>query len=419
MNKIAIILVFVVIYFLIDYYVYQGIKTLFEGSSNLAKQIFFYVYWGIFTLTLAGFLIYNFANSDQFSWTLRVFMMVGVFVNLISKLVICVFLFLDDIIRFFQWVFNKISSDSPDMANPEQTGQGISRSDFLVKTAVVAGSIPFIATSYGIISGAHDYRIRRQQVILPNLPKSFDGIKLAQISDIHSGSFFNKKAVRGGVEMLLKEKPDMVFFTGDLVNNKAEELNDYVDIFSKVKAPLGVYSTLGNHDYGDYVNWESVEAKRKNLQKLIRGHKQMGWDILMNENRSITQNGDKIAILGVENWGARGFTQQGDLGKAYKGSEDAAVKLLLSHDPSHWEAKVRPDFRDIDISFAGHTHGFQFGVEIGDWKWSPAQYMYKQWAGLYQQENQYLYVNRGYGFLAFPGRIGMPPEITIMELKSA
>ena len=414
MSKIVLILAFGIIFFLIDLYVYQGVKFLLQGANPLTKRIIFCLYWGVFVLTNAGFLTYHFADSDQFSWSIRVFMMVGIFVNFLSKVVFALFLMLDDIIRFVKWSSGLVSNPKS-VETPE--GLGITRSDFLVKTALVAGSVPILVAGYGILSGAHDYRVRRHKVFLPNLPASFDGIKIAQISDIHSGSFFNKTAVKGGVEMLLKEKPDMIFFTGDLVNNKATELNDYFDVFSKIKAPLGVYSTLGNHDYGDYVDWDSPEAKRANLNLLIEGHRQMGWDILMNEHRFIEQNGDKLAIIGVENWGGGGFAKHGDLDKAYKGSADAAVKLLLSHDPSHWDAKVRPQYKDIDISFAGHTHGFQFGIELGDFKWSPAQYRYKQWAGLYQQEQQYLYVNRGFGFLAFPGRVGMPPEITVMELK--
>jgi hypothetical protein len=272
---------------------------------------------------------------------------------------------------------------------------------------------------YGILSGAHDYRIRRQTVFLPKLPASFDGMRVAQLSDIHSGSFFNKTAVRGGVEMLLAEKPDIIFFTGDLVNDRAEEVKEYQDIFSEVKAPLGVYSTLGNHDYGDYFDWPSAEAKRRNLQDLIKVHKQMGWDILMNENRLLKQGSDQLAVLGIENWGTRGFAKYGRLDLAHQGTEEAAVKLLLSHDPSHWDAQVRPYYPDIDLMFAGHTHGMQFGIEVGNFQWSPVQYFYKQWAGLYQEDDQYLYVNRGYGYLVFPGRIGMPPEITILELKKA
>ena len=298
-------------------------------------------------------------------------------------------------------------------------GEAIPRSEFLSKAALVAAALPFGAFTYGIISGAHDYRIKRLTVKLPNLPASFDGISIGQISDIHSGSFFNKTAVRGGVEMLMKEKPDVVFFTGDLVNNQSTEVKDYLDIFNKVKAPLGVYSVTGNHDYGDYHRWESADAKAQNFQDLIRAHHELGFDLLLNEHRWLEENGDKIAILGNENWGAGRFSKYGKLDRAYAGTEEASVKLLLSHDPSHWDAQVRTDYKDIDMMFAGHTHGFQFGVEIGGFKWSPSQYVYKQWAGLYSAGNQHLYVNRGFGFIGYPGRVGIPPELTIVTLKRA
>ena len=270
-----------------------------------------------------------------------------------------------------------------------------------------------------LFPGAHDYRVRRQTVKLPNLPASFDGLKIAQLSDIHSGSFFNKKAVRGGVEMVLAEKPDVIFFTGDLVNNEASEVMEYIDVFNKLKAPLGVYSITGNHDYGDYHRWASAEAKQKNFNDLKEAHRLLGFDLLMNQHRFLESGGEKIAIIGIENWGGRGFAKYGKLDEAYRGTEEASVKLLLSHDPSHWDAQVRPLYHDIDLMFAGHTHGFQFGVELGNFKWSPSQYAYKQWAGLYQEGSQYLYVNRGFGYLGYPGRIGMPPELTIIELKRA
>ena len=298
-------------------------------------------------------------------------------------------------------------------------GEAITRSEFLTKAALVATAVPFGAMAYGVISGAHDYRVRRLTVKLPNLPKSFDGIRIGQVSDIHSGSFWNKTAVKGGVEQMLAEKPDLMFFTGDLVNNESSEIRDYFDIFNKLKAPLGVYSVTGNHDYGDYYNWASADAKRENFERLVAAHREMGYDILMNENRILEQGGEKIAILGIENWGAGRWTKYGKIDEAHAGTEEASVKLLLSHDPSHWDAQVRPKYKDIDLSFAGHTHGFQFGIEVPGFKWSPSQYAYKQWAGLYQEGNQYLYVNRGFGYLGYPGRIGMPPELTILELKRA
>jgi predicted MPP superfamily phosphohydrolase len=284
-----------------------------------------------------------------------------------------------------------------------------------MKLALGFSAIPLVGMTYGIFSGAHDYRVRKHKVKLPNLPDSFEGLKILQISDIHAGSFFNKEAVMRGIQMINDQKPDIIFFTGDLVNNSAEEMTEYIEVFNKISAPFGVFSTLGNHDYGDYIAWDSPESKKANLEKLKQIHQQMGWQLLMNEHKYIEKNGEKIAIIGVENWSAKPqFPKKGKLKEAYKDA-NAPVKLLLSHDPTHWDAEVRK-YPDIDIMFAGHTHGAQFGLEWGDIKWSPVKYVYKQWAGLHQEAQQYLYVNRGFGYLGFPGRIGIFPEITVMTL---
>jgi predicted MPP superfamily phosphohydrolase len=347
----------------------------------------------------------------------RSFIIVGLFINYFSKLFGVLFLLIDDVYRLGQWAFQKFSSGTT--PKPGISGETISRTEFLSKAALVSVSIPAVTMSFGIISGAHNYRIRKKILKFSNLPRSFDGIRVAQLSDIHSGSFYNKRAVRHGIEMLMNEKPDIVFFTGDLVNDEAKEMNEYVDVFNKINAPLGIYSTLGNHDYGDYRRWPTKEAKVKNLEDLKGVHKMMGWDLLLNENREIKVNGEHLSVIGVENWGAGRFSKYGDLEKAYKGTDDSPFKILLSHDPSHWDAQIRKDYADIDLTLAGHTHGFQFGIEVGDFKWSPSQYIYKQWAGLYQEENQFLYVNRGFGYIGYPGRIGILPEITILELKSA
>lgn len=292
-----------------------------------------------------------------------------------------------------------------------------SRSDFIKKSAIVAGGIPVATMTFGIISGAHDYRVRRREVFFKNLPKNFDGLRIAQLSDIHTGSFFNKTAVKGGVDMLLNEKPDIAFFTGDLVNNESKEAKDYLDIFKKVQAPLGTYAIMGNHDYGDYKSWPSQKAKQKDIQNLHEMHQYMGWDLLLNENRHLSVDGESIAILGCENWGSGRFSKYGDMKATYTGAENSPFKILLSHDPSHWDAQIRTEYHEVDLTLSGHTHGFQFGIEIGDFRWSPVQYRYKQWADLYQEDDQYLYVNRGYGYIGYPGRIGILPEITVLELK--
>lgn len=408
-------IVFTILFLLVDYYLFQAVVTVSKDWTPIWKNVFRYGFWVPTVLCVFALGWWVFGDPYKVGSGIRTWIMTAMFVTYFSKLFGVVVMFIDDIQRGARWVASLFTGGESD-ALP---GKSIPRSEFLAKTALIAASVPFGAMAYGILSGAHDYRVKRLTVKLPNLPRAFDGLKIGHVSDIHSGSFFNKTAVKGGVEMLLNEKPDIIFFTGDLVNNQSSEVKDYVNIFDKFKAPLGVYSVTGNHDYGDYHRWESVAEKRNNFKDLMEAHRIMGFKLLMNENHIIEQGGEKLAILGNENWGGGRFTKYGKLNEAHGGTEEAAVKLLLSHDPSHWDAQVRKQYPDIDVMFSGHTHGFQFGVEIGNFKWSPSQYAYKQWAGLYKEGSQYLYVNRGFGYLGYPGRIGMPPELTILELKRA
>ena len=420
MNKLLVIPILSVILILIDVYVFQAFRAIAKNKPSKKKHIII-GYWAVTIVVFLGFLSYYLLPQDIFPSKIRYFMIIGVTMVYFTKLFSILFIFLDDLIRLVKLIFLLVNRvfQLPVKKDAEHnsTGLNITRSQFLSRSAVLAGSIPMVAMIYGIVSGAHDYRIRRLKLWFTKLPSAFDGLKIIQIADIHSGSFYNKTAVKGGVEMLMNEKPDVVFFTGDLVNSETREVNAYINVFDKIKAPLGVFSTTGNHDYGDYRLWPTLEAKQRNFKDLIEAHRLLGWDLLMNEHRFLENNGEKLAIIGIENWGTGRFPKYGKLDKAYKGAEDSAVKILLSHDPSHWDAQVRPEYPDIDLVLAGHTHGFQFGVEMGDVKWSPSQYMYKQWAGLYQEGNQYLYVNRGYGYIGYPGRIGILPEITVIELK--
>lgn len=335
-------------------------------------------------------------------------------------MVLLPFVLFDDLRRGLSWISRKLSSRLRKTESATlKAGEPITRSEFLVKAGILAAAVPLSSLSFGIVSGAYDYQLRRQKLYLPNLPKAFDGLLIGQLSDIHSGSFYNRKAVLGGVEMLLNEKPDLIFFTGDLVNNTASEMRDYQDIFAKVQAPLGIFSVLGNHDYGDYFYGRGPSAaKAKNLADIKKTHAYMGWDLLLNENRRLKVDGEEIAIIGIENWGAGRFAKYGRMDLAVNNTDDAPVKLLLSHDPSHWRAQVLPDYPQIDAMFSGHTHGMQFGVRTKEFQWSPVQYIYQEWAGLYQQAQQQLYVNVGYGFLGYPGRVGVLPEITLFELKA-
>ncbi|KIO78010.1 DNA mismatch repair protein MutT [Pedobacter lusitanus] len=428
-----------------DFYFVKAILSAFKNWSEKAKTRFTRIYWGITIVLVTGVFAGIFLNLFL---SLRAIILVSFFLTTACKIVMLPFLLADDLRRLVITLYRRLknpanpiersaisaetkttdefSVTAPDKSSNEPArtvlpGQEpISRSSFIVKAGLVAAAIPLTSLTWGITSGAYDYQVRRKTLILPNLPAAFDGITMGQISDIHSGSFYNKTAVKGGVEMLLREKPDFIFFTGDIVNDMATEMRDYQDIFSKVKAPLGVYSSLGNHDYGDYhFGKESSPAKVKNLKDVIKTHELMGWDLLMNENRRLKVNGEEIGILGIENWGMGRFPKYGRMDLATKNTDDLPVKLLLSHDPSHWRNEVLLKYPQIDAMFSGHTHGMQFGVRTEKYQWSPIEYIYKEWAGLYQEQKQQLYVNVGYGFLGYPGRVGILPEITIFTLKRA
>ena len=286
--------------------------------------------------------------------------------------------------------------------------------------ASIAAAVPFILLPYGILVNRHRYQVRNVDVPIENLPETLEGLRIVQISDIHSGSFFDPKGFAKGVAMINDLKPDLIFFTGDLVNNRAVEFLPFVETFSGLKSTFGVYSVLGNHDYGDYVHWKSREAKIKNLQQLIDIQRSLGWKLLLNEHDVVGIGQAKVAVIGVENYSAKlRFPKYGDLAKAISEMGKVDLQLLLSHDPSHWQNQIVTDYKHIDITFSGHTHGMQFGIEIGGWQWSPIKYVYEEWAGLYTSGKQFLYVNRGFGVLGYPGRLGILPEITMMTISRA
>lgn len=411
-NRIFGLIMISILLIAIDIYIYKAIRSVswkWKGQKHLS---FTYIWWGYTLLLIAGVFVSIFFNIK---FLLRSIILVVFFLTFVSKIFILPFLIADDLRRISIWIKRKFNRKKEHIITEEKS---IPRSEFLIKAGTLVAAIPLASLSYGVVSSAYDYRVKRKTLYLPNLPKTFDGIKLGQLSDIHSGSFYDRKAVIGGVDMLMKEKPDMIFFTGDLVNNVASEMYEYQDIFSKVKAPLGVFSVLGNHDYGDYHYGKGTSAaKIKNLADVKETHKNMGWNLLLNENRRLKIDGEELAILGIENWGVGRFAKYGRMDLAIKDTDDVPVKLLLSHDPSHWRAQVLPEYPQIDAMFSGHTHGMQFGLVTEKFQWSPAQYVYKEWAGLYKEGKQQLYVNVGFGFLGYPGRVGILPEITIFELR--
>lgn len=403
-----------ILIFSIDLYIFQAVRTLFQNSET--RRWFSYAFWGFTLFTFFLFLYFRIVGQAGIPRIFLVFAFASFFIVSFSKFVVVFFLLIGDASRGLGYLASLAKSQFsgiPVAHSPE-------RSAALIKIGLSVAAIPFVSFIYGIVKGAYRYQVKTVKLSLKNLPEAFEGLKLVQISDIHTGSFYDKAAVQKGIDMIINEKPDLIFFTGDLVNNEATEVVDYLDIFRQIKAPMGVFSVLGNHDYGDYIFWDSPEAKRENLKQLIAHQENLGWKVLMDEHVALEKDGEKMAIIGIQNWGAKGnFPKYGNLAKAFQGAENYPVKLLLSHDPSHWQAQVIPQFPSIDVMFAGHTHGMQFGVDIPGLKWSPAQFIYKQWSGLYEIGKQQLYVNPGFGFLGYPGRVGIWPEITSFTLTRA
>ncbi|MDQ3279649.1 MAG: metallophosphoesterase [Bacteroidota bacterium] len=398
----------------LDIYFFQIVKLLTSNAAPRTRTTIHISYWVLSILVLLLLFILPYLNLDNARKGLRstVFsVLIGFF---LLKLFACVFFLIDDIRRGIQWLWGRLFYGSADTGQP-QASPGISRSLFLSWLGIAVGGSLFTTLIYGF-TNRYNYNLKRIPLKFPNLPEAFRGMKVVQISDIHSGSFTNKDGVRKGVDMIMSLKPDLILFTGDLVNNLAEEIVPYLDVFDKLKAPMGVYSIFGNHDYGDYVQWESPAKRSENIETLKRHHAAMGWRLLWDEHVPLERNGQQIALIGIQNYSAlRNFARYGNLAKAYAGAEKYPFKILMSHDPTHWDAEVRPKFQDIDLTLSGHTHGFQFGVEIPGFRWSPVQYVYRQWAGLYHEGPQSIYVNRGYGFIGYPGRVGILPEITLLE----
>ncbi len=409
------VVIFITLMLLLDTYFFQAIKTVMQASSPKAKAIVYSIYWTITAVSIIGFLLFIYTEQNFLGKKIRTYLFATIIGLFLAKLSAIIFLLADDLRRAIQWLAGKLFFNNTEGA--ALSDEGISRSAFLSWMGIAAGSTLFGSLIYGF-SNKYNYQIKRIKLSYDNLPASFKGLKILHISDIHSGSFLNKKAVQHGVDMIVKENADLILFTGDLVNDKATEMDNYKEIFSRVKAPMGVFSTLGNHDYGDYAQWPvDGISKEQNLENLKKVHAEIGWRLLMNEHVILEKNKEQIALLGIENWSAKArFPKHGRMDLAYAGTQNYPFKILMSHDPSHWDAEIKPGYNDIDLMLSGHTHGMQFGVELPGFKWSPVQYMYKEWAGLYEDGKQKLYVNRGFGFIGYPGRVGVLPEITVIEL---
>ena len=404
MNMVYIILIGIfIIYFLLTFYASRSLKTL-----KVPRWVE-WLFW-LITIGVVIHLLYHWFCRGKVVWSAPQQYAVA---GLLTWLIICLFvtlpLLLEDITRLIKAIFRK----------PTNAPRIPSRRKFVSTLGWGLAAIPFASILYSIFKGKYNYKVWKYTLYFDNLPKAFDGYRITQISDIHCGSFDNYEKIRYGVDLINSQKSDVILFTGDLVNNLANEVHNWKSLFATLQAPDGVFSIMGNHDYGDYSSWETPEAKQQNLEYLFQLQKQMGWQLLLNEHCYLERNGEKIALIGVENWGHGRFSKYGDLNKAMEGVNTEDFKILMSHDPTHWQEIVLPENKDIQLTLSGHTHGMQCGIEIPGWlKWSPSQYIYKYWGGMYEEDGKYLNVNRGFGYHAFPGRLGVWPEITVIELKT-
>jgi len=384
----------ILVWLVADIYFFHAVKILTDNSP-----IATWIYWMIDVLLILGIVFFFFVRraAGRPSAVISI-LMAGLLLSAVPKILALPILLVEDIVRMF-------------LNFPP-------RQFWVSAVAAVVAAIPFFSLLYGMIGGRHHYKVHKVTLPFNHLPKAFDGFTITQLSDIHSGSFSSKKGVEKGINMVNAQNSDLLLFTGDLVNNLASEMDPWIESFAKLKATIGKYSVLGNHDYGSYSKWPSKKAEADNLARLKEVHKEIGFKLLLNQSVQIEKAGEKIALIGVENWGKGGFQKFGDLDMAMSNVDESEFKILMSHDPSHWEAKTLEHEKHIDLTLAGHTHGMQFGIELFGFKWSPVKYVYEQWAGLYKRGEKYLYVNRGFGFIGFKGRVGIWPEITVITLKS-
>ena len=394
---------------MIEDYAYQAVKAAVKvkwvavGYEVISLLTFLFIVWEISQF-----------DRSQGQTKTSLFTLGLLLLWFLPKIVLTIILLGEDMVRFIMTIFNGVSKPGG-----TELGEYIpGRRRFVSQVGLGLAAIPFLSLIYGIVKGRYDYHVIRQQVFFDDLPESFDGFTITQISDVHSGSFDNPEKIEYAIDLINEQKSDMILFTGDIVNTHAREMHPWIDTFNKIETPaFGKYAVLGNHDYGEYVTWDSLKAKQENFEGIKDMYRQIGFTLMLNENKTIKKGDGQIALVGVENWGYK-FKKAGDLKKASQGLSKDDFKILMSHDPSHWEMEVKNDPMHYHLTLAGHTHGFQFGIEIpGVVKWSPAQYFYKQWAGLYENVGRYVYVNRGFGYHAYPGRVGIRPEITVIELK--
>lgn len=399
-------LLFTVLFVLITLYGFQAIRT-------ITKNVWFHYVFIAVAVVIAGNLILQFSMGAQgrVLSPSKSYAFGYILAFLFFNVVLILFLLSEDVVRALMGIYAKLFKTG-------ETFHMASRRKFVSSVALGIAAVPFASLIYGMYKGKYNFRVIKHVLYFEDLPEAFDGYRITHISDIHTGSFDNRSEITRGVQMIKDQKADIILFTGDLVNNQSTELLPWQDLFAELKADDGVYSVLGNHDYGDYMDWNSAAEKEQNLEELKQLQKDMGYDLLLNENRFIERNGQRLALIGTENWGKGGFKKAGDLKKAAEGVDEKDFRILMTHDPSHWSEVALHDDHHYHLTLSGHTHGMQFGIEIPGWvKWSLIKYKYKHWAGVYKEKGQYINVNRGFGYLGYPGRVGIWPEITLIELR--
>lgn len=401
------IVVLSIILLAIELYAFQALKTLVKSRGVL-------VFYQILSLLLFVVIIYSFTQFDRSVGQTRqtMFAMALVLVVYVPKLVLALVLLGEDIFRMGAGSVNYL------IDRKDEVGFLASRRKFVSQIGLGLAAVPFLSLIYGITVGRYNYKVIKQRIFFPDLPDAFDGFRITQISDVHSGSFDNPEKINYAIDLINEQDSDMILFTGDIVNTDAKEMHPWIDVFKGIKDhQYGKFAVLGNHDYGEYVTWPTEKAKEENFQAIKDLYGQIDFKLMLNEHAYIYKGEDKIALIGVENWG-HNFKKAGDINKASQEVDQKDFKILMSHDPSHWDYEIKNHEKNFHLTFSGHTHGMQFGIEIpGYFKWSLAQYVYAQWAGLYENLGRYVYVNRGFGYHAYPGRVGIMPEITVVELK--
>lgn len=399
-------ILFILFVIVVETYAYQAFRT-------VTKVKWFLLAYQLVSLFALVYIVFQFTQFDRSvgQTRLTLFTLGLVLILYIPKIILTLFMFGEDVFRLGSALIN--------LATKSREGDFLpDRRKFVSTVALGIAAIPFLSLAYGMTWGKYNYKVIRQRIFFPDLPDAFDGFTITQISDVHSGSFDNPEKIEYAIDLINEQESDMILFTGDIVNTHAKEMFPWIDTFKKIKSyKYGKFSVLGNHDYGEYIDWDNPKDKEDNFQAIKSLYGQIGFDLMLNEHKFIEKDGQRIALVGVENWG-RGFKQAGDLNKASQGLTKDDFKVLMSHDPSHWDIEVQNHPKHFQLTLSGHTHGLQFGIEIpGFIRWSPVQYIYKQWAGLYEHLGRYVYVNRGFGFHAYPGRVGIWPEITVIELK--